>query len=88
MTDYLRAGKCIFAIGDKDIAPIDYFTRYDSAVTATTYEEVYEKLQMLVDRPELIAEYGKKGYECGRAHHDEQSMDQLLKQTIMDAAGK
>lgn len=88
VTDYLRAGKCIFAIGDKDIAPIDYFTRYDSAVTATSYEEVYAKLQMLVDRPELITEYGKKGYECGRAHHDEQKMSQLLTQTIMDAARK
>lgn len=88
VTDYLRAGKCIFAIGDKDIAPIDYFTRYDSAVTATNYEEVYAKLQMLVDRPELITEYGKKGYECGCAHHDEQKMSQLFTQTIMDAAKK
>lgn len=35
ITDYLRSGKCIFAIGDKDIAPIDYFSRYDSAITAT-----------------------------------------------------
>ena len=35
VTDYLKNGKCIFAIGDNDIAPVDYFKRYDSAVVAT-----------------------------------------------------
>ena len=37
ITDYLKSGKCIFAVGDKDIAPIDYFNKYDSAITASTY---------------------------------------------------
>ena len=51
ITDYLRSGKCIFAIGDKNIAPIDYFNRYDSAVTATSYEQILEKLIELVEDP-------------------------------------
>lgn len=65
ITDYLRSGKCIFAIGDKDIAPIDYFNRYDSAVTATTYEEIENKLIELVNVPNIVLEYAKKAYNCG-----------------------
>ena len=65
ITDYLRSGKCIFAIGDKDIAPIDYFRRYDSAVTATSYEQISEKVTELVNTSDLVLEYAKKAYDCG-----------------------
>ncbi len=82
ITDYLKAGKCIFAVGDKDIAPIDYFNRYDSAVTATTYDEIGKKLKMLVDDEEMILKYGEKGYNCGKAHHDIGLMNKNLIDTI------
>ena len=85
ITDYLKAGKCIFAVGDKDIAPIDYFNRYDSAVTATSYEEIGEKIKMLVSNETMISEYGKKGYECGKAHHDIELMNKNLIDTILSA---
>lgn len=88
ITDYLRSGKCIFAIGDKEIAPIDYFSRYDSAVTATTYEEIAEKLKTLADDPNLISEYAQKAYACGVKHHERKKMDELLVTSIKNAAGK
>lgn len=82
ITDYLKHGKCIFAIGDKDIAPIDYFERYDSAITATSYKEIGLKLQKIAENPTLIAEYSKKAYACGKEHHDKEKMNQLLIDTI------
>ncbi len=85
ITDYLKNGKCIFAIGDKEIAPIDYFNRYDSAITATTYSEIEEKLKMLVESPELITEYSKKAYDCGVTHHNSELMSQTLISTILKA---
>lgn len=85
ITDYLRSGKCIFAIGDKDIAPIDYFRRYDSAVTATSYEQIREKVTELVGTPDLILEYAKKAYDCGVEHHERGRMDRVLMQTITQA---
>ncbi len=85
ITDYLKSGKCIFAIGDGGIAPIDYFNRYDSAVTAVSYEEIGDKLQMLVNHPEMIADYARKGYECGVEHHERSKMNQLLTDTICQA---
>ena len=88
ITDYLRCGKCIFAIGDKDIAPIDYFNRYDSAVTATTYEEIQDKLTELVNAPDVVLEYAKKAYDCGVEHHERERMDRVLIHTIEQATLK
>lgn len=85
ITDYLKSGKCIFAIGDKDIAPIDYFKRYDSAITASSYEEISEKLKMLSTHEHLISEYGKKAFECGKQNHDRQKQKQILTNTIKAA---
>lgn len=85
ITDYLRSGKCIFAIGDADIAPIDYFNRYDSAVTACTYEQIGEQLHRLASEPTLIKEYARKAYDCGVEHHDADAMHRLLINTITDA---
>lgn len=85
ITDYLKSGKCIFSIGDKDIAPIDYFKRYDAAVTATTYQEIGEKLQVLAENPTLILEYSKKAYACGKEHHDKEKMCKVLIEAIESA---
>lgn len=88
ITDYLKNGKCIFAIGDKEIAPIDYFNRYDSAITATSYEEIGEKLKMLVENPEIISEYSRKAFECGKENHNKDKMDKIMIDTINIAAGE
>lgn len=88
ITDYLKNGKCIFAIGDKGIAPIDYFDRYDSAVTAATYDEIGEKLKWLADNPEQISVYSRKAFECGKEHHDKEKMNKILTDAIICASGK
>lgn len=86
ITDYLKSGKCIFAVGDKDIAPIDYFNRYDSAVTATSYDEIGEKLKELISNENRIIEYSKKAYDCGKEHHNAELMNKTLVDTITQAA--
>lgn len=86
ITDYLKSGKCIFAIGDNEIAPIDYFKRYDSAITATSYDEITKQLDEIVRHPETIGEYAQKGYHCGVENHERKKMDGLLIQTMSEAA--
>ncbi len=86
ITDYLKSGKCIFAIGDDDIAPIDYFKRYDSAITACSYEEIEVQIKRLVQTPQLIEEYGKKAYECGKKNHDKLKQNKILFDCIRSAA--
>lgn len=87
ITDYLKSGKCILAIGGDDIAPIDYFKRYDSAITATSYIEIKEKLKEVSMNTGLIYEYAQKSYDCGRVHHDKADVDRILKATICAVKG-
>lgn len=82
ITDYMKSGKCILAIGSEDIAPIDYFKRYDSAMTATSYAEIGEQLKRFVDDTSLVTEYAKKAYQCGREHHDKNETDRILRNVI------
>ena len=85
ITDYLKSGRCIFAIGGEDIAPIDYFRRYDSAICATSYREIEERLFDISQNPTLVAKYARKAYECGREHHEKSGIDRILKKTIIEA---
>ncbi len=69
LTDYFASGRCIFALGDRDIAPIDYLIREDAACVVTDYKDIEDALRRLCDNPELITEYGRKAFECGKKNH-------------------
>lgn len=85
ITDYLKSGKCIFAIGDKDIAPIDYFNKHDSAITASSYDEIEEKIKLLIDNSNLIIKYSRRAHECGIKFHNRSVTNNLLIKVINDA---
>lgn len=85
ITDYLKSGKCIFAIGDKNIAPIDYLKKNDAAIIATSYEEILSMLKKLVNDSEIIKEYGKKSYDCGIRNHNQNIVKETLIRNIMEA---
>ena len=86
LTDYFASGKCIFAIGDKEIAPIEYLRENDAAVIATDYSNVERELSMLIDNPEMICEYGRKAFECGKRNHEESVVKKTFIDTIIKAS--
>lgn len=69
IVDYLHQAKCIFAVGPKDVASIDYLLKNDAAIVATTYDEIEKKLIELCTDINLINEYEKKSWECGKHNH-------------------
>ncbi len=77
ITDYLSSGKCIFAVGPKDIAPIEYFMEEDAAIVASTQDEIQEKMLMLTD-PSLIENYAVKARECACNNHNKDKMVKML----------
>ncbi len=81
ITDYLISGKCIFAIGDKDIAPIRYLKENDAAVISTEYSQIEANLLRLLDDVGLVDIYGKNAFECGKRNHNEE----LIKNTFVSA---
>lgn len=77
LTDYLSSGKCIFAVGPKDIAPIEYFMEEDAAIVASTQDEIQEKMLMLTD-PSQIENYAVKARECACNNHNKDKMVKML----------
>jgi glycosyltransferase involved in cell wall biosynthesis len=85
ITDYLAAGKCILAIGDKEIAPIDYFIKNDSAIIATNPEEIETRLKEILENHNLINIYGKKAFECAYNNHEKNAMIERFVSTMCRA---
>lgn len=85
ITDYLSNGKCILAIGKEDIAPIDYFRKYDSALVATTKEGIIRQIKAIVGNPKIINEYGEKAFNCAVINHDKTLMIDRFIDTIYKA---
>lgn len=88
LTDYFASGKCIFAIGDRAIAPIQYLEMYSCAVTCTDYSQVEQKLRDLVNHPEAIVDYGRRAFEIGRENHEESKVRETFIKTICRASKK
>lgn len=78
ITDYLGSGKCIFAVGNKDVAPMEYLKEEDGAITAYDYETVLASLNNIVNNPELVKEYAKKAYDLGKRNHDKKLIQERL----------
>ena len=81
-TDYLANGKCILAVGKDHIAPIDYFARNDSAIIATDAQLVKEKIKFIIENPSVIADYGRKAYDCAVRNHEKNMVDQQFIETM------
>lgn len=85
ITDYISNGKCVLAIGKRDIAPIDYFLKYDSGLVATTSDEILKQVESIIDNPDIIRVYGMKAYQCAVNHHDKDMMNQRFIETMYKA---
>lgn len=87
LTDYFQSGKCIFAIGDRDIAPIEYLQAEDAAICATSVPEILQQLECLASDSSVIVGYAEKAFACGRRNHEEQLVKRRLHDTIARVAG-
>lgn len=83
LTDYMRSGGCILAVGPRDSGPIEYLRSEDAAVCASSEAEVSGELRGLLATPLRIIEYGQRALECGRRNHDEVSVRQRLHDSLM-----
>lgn len=81
ITDYLHSGKCIFAIGDGDTAPMEYLKSENAAFCAGTAEEICSGLKTLTESPELICQMGKNAYDCGKRNH----ASDLIQKKVMES---
>ena len=83
ITDYLASGKCVLAIGPKNIAPMEYLKNEDAAIVANSYDELREIL-IADNLPKLIEEYSMKGFYCGLKNHNKKDIDKMVVNILMD----
>lgn len=83
LTDYLACGRCIFAVGAEDIAPIEYLRKAEIAVTCASLKEIQGNLQALLENPERIISLANKSLEYGKRYHNAELMQERLLSTII-----
>lgn len=70
ITDYLSAGRCIWAVGNPKLSAIDYLKRTDAALISSDVDSIHRILNQIVSDKDLILQYARKGHECGRTNHN------------------
>lgn len=81
ITDYFSAGKCIFAVGNRDLAPMEYFLDTKSAVVVNCDEEIFPRLIELLNCEEL-QKYAKNAAICGMENHNEKKILRTFDEVI------
>lgn len=70
LTDYLGAQKCILAIGNSDLAPIEYLKENDAAIVCTKVTDILPALNSLLSDDEIVLRYARNAYYCGKTKHN------------------
>lgn len=70
ITDLFGSGKCTWAIGNKDLGPIEYIKEQNAGFISTSEKDIYETLTRIVEHPEFISEYAQKGFDYGQKYHN------------------
>ncbi len=81
-TDYLSAGKCIFAVGCENTAPMQYFKKHDAAITAFSDEEIYMGFDTIVNDTDVLLKYAEKAYSIGIENHSPEKVQQVFDEAI------
>ena len=83
ITDYLSSGKCIFAVGCADTAPMHYFIENRAAIVASSDEEIVEKLQEIASDTSVLCDYAERAREVGVRNHSKEKVLNTFNETII-----
>jgi hypothetical protein len=82
ITDYLSSGKCIFAVGCMDTAPMQYFSENRAAIIANTQAEMVAKFQDVLSDQGVLLAYAKRACECGLENHKKETVLKTVHESI------
>jgi hypothetical protein len=82
LTDYLSSGRCIFAVGNADTAPIGYLQAYGAALTACTQEEIADRLREVAQSPEIVIACAKHAAALGIQNHSKEKIQGIFDEVI------
>ena len=70
--EYLASGRCIFAVGPKDVASMQYLSEYNLGVTVMSDDKanIKKALKEIMIDIHMRDRYAKKGIEVAKMRHD------------------
>lgn len=77
-TDYLSSGRCIFAIGNKDIAPMEYLESNRCAIVACDDIEIEKSLSLINENPERLIEFANAARKTGLENHSRKKIEETF----------
>lgn len=81
--DCLSSGAATMAICREDQAAFAYVKENGIAITASTQEEIFERLGEICERPEIILEYTHRAYEFGKNNHNRKMIQEKIKKDLL-----
>lgn len=84
--EYMAKGKCILAVGPKQIASIEYLinTRSAYVLTSNRKEEIINTLISLITNPDQRLHYANNAYETAKKNHDSTKVRREFQQKLRD----
>ena len=76
ITDLLSAGKCIWAVGNENLGPIEYLKQEKAALVSTSIADIQNHLLQLLSSPNVLCSYAQGAQSCGIRNH---STDMMLR---------
>ena len=84
LTDYFAAGKCIWAIGNKDLGPIEYIKECDAGLVSTSRSEIMTALRDIAENPGVVSEYARRCYDCGQQRHSKDLVKETFAKSVIN----
>ncbi len=88
IVDYCKEARPILAVAPHDVASIDELRRNDGAMIVTSKEEIKPKLERLISSKDILDEYSKKAYLCGRTNYDSKKLKNMISNDLRSAYEK
>lgn len=82
ITDYLASGACIWAVGNKDLASIEYFKEEDAGLVSTDSTTIRDALCLISKTPTILQEYAIKAQQCGKKNHNAELIQKIFSKAV------
>ena len=86
IVDYLKRARPIVAVGSKKVASIKHLMDHNAAIVADNEQELYDKLLLLIQNPEMLQTYALQAYSCGSKYHNKKQQKAMLEHDLHQLA--
>lgn len=86
--DLFKSNCCIMAVCWEKSSPYIYLKKEDAAICVGDTKELYGILEKIMNNPEIISEYAKKGWDCGERNHKIEILTEAFRQDFLSLIGK